>query len=298
MRNMLFTASVVILCAGMLAPHPVTATDLTEYEPNNTVATANPIVVGDIYLAAIGAMSDVDWFRFDTAGGAAAFTTEDGANLSPDDTVMALYAADGTTRLALDSGYPWHCYLARYFAPGTYYVKVSRGTYGQFTGNYVLTCTGGSPPHANDLCTGAIDVQGQGLQSWTLDLSANGGYYADYMPPQVESSCLPVPPTGPDAVYAVSLAANESIIISETGDCDVSLWIATDCGNLNGSCVAGADAVGGGATETVTYAAPMAGVYFIVVDSYDPAGCPAVVSIGSPVAIEGATFGTLKAMYR
>ena len=189
--------------------------------------------------------------------------------------------------------------LGKTLAAGSYYIMVDTWPTPNCIPSFTLDITAATPPPppaANDVCAGAIDIQGQSLASWDVNLTNAGTYYNDYSP--VAPSCTGYTANGPDAVYSINLAAGEEVTISELGDCDTSIWIATDCGNLAGSCVAGADAVGGSATETVTYTAAAAGTYYVIIDSYATGGCPVTVTVNAPVSTEESTFGTLKAMFR
>ncbi len=270
---------------------------LTETEPNDTAATANPIAGGDVYAASLSPAGDQDWFVYTTAGGSASFETGAGASPAAGDTKIYVYASDGTTQVAYDddSGAGLYSLVTYSFSAGTYYVKVIHYS-ATGTGNYTLTCAAAAPPAVNDLCAGAIDVQEQGLMTWNLNLNSAGGYSNNYS--LVYGGCTGYSTPGPDAVYKINLAAGEQIMISEAGTCDMALWLATDCANLLTTCVAGADAGVTGATESVSYQAVNAGTYYIVVDAYTAAGCPVTVSINSPVPQDEASFGSIKAMFR
>lgn len=271
---------------------------LTEVEPNDGVATANPIASGDVYAAGISPATDQDWFVFTTPGGPATFETGAGPAPAAGDTKLYIYASDGTTQLAFDDdgGAGLYSLKTYSFAAGTFYIKIIHYS-ATGTGNYTLACTAPMPPAANDLCAGAIDIQAQSLSSWAVNLTNGGGYYNDYSLPTT-GSCTGYSTPGPDALYKIDLAAGEQIIIQESGPCDMALWIATDCGNLVGSCVAGADAGVTGGTETVTYTAAAAGTYYVVIDAYSAAGCPVTVTVNAPVSTEESSFGALKAMFR
>lgn len=274
---------------------------LTEVEPNDTPATGNPIAGGDNYAANISAGTDVDYFTFTTTGGAASFETSAGAAPAIGDTKIYIYGTDGTTQIGYDddAGVGYYSLVNYNFTTaGTYFIKVI-GYSASYTGNYVLTCTAVAPPPppaVNDVCAGAIDIQGQSLAGWDIDMTVAGGFNNDYTP--AAPSCTGYSANGPDAIYMITLAANEELIISEFGACDTSLWIATDCNDLVNTCVAGADDAGAGAAETLTFVAPAAGVYYVVFDAYSAAGCPVTVTVNAPVGVEESSFGALKAMFR
>lgn len=270
---------------------------LTEVEPNNTAATANAIAGGDVYAAAISPAADQDWFVFNTAGGSATFETGAGPATAAGDTKIYVYSSDGTTQVAYDddSGAGYYSLVTYNFAAGTYYVKVIHYS-ATGTGNYTLTCAAAAPPAVNDLCAGAIDIQDQSLTSWSINLSAAGGYSNNYS--LVYGGCTGYSTPGPDAIYKMNLAAGEAVMISEAGTCDMALWLATDCANLLTTCVAGADAGVTGGTESISYTAANAGTYYLVVDAYSAGGCPVTVTVNAPVPQEDASFGTIKAMFR
>jgi hypothetical protein len=189
--------------------------------------------------------------------------------------------------------------LGKSLAAGTYYIMVDTWPTPTCIPAFSLDITAATPPPppaANDLCTGAIDIQDQGLSSWPVNLTNAGTYYNDYSLPTT-GSCTGYSTPGPDALYKINLAAGEVLTVDENGTCDVAVWIATDCGNLLGSCVAGKDA-GTTGSEVVTYTAAAAGTYFVVIDAYTAAGCPVTVTVNAPVANDISTFGSLKAQYR
>ena len=115
---------------------------------------------------------------------------------------------------------------------------------------------------ANDLTAAA---SGPGGASVTGDTT---GYANDTQP---ASSCTGYTPDGPDAIYAVTATAGQTITAMVTPDLwDASIFIATTC-QLDAACVIGADdSPFPGDYELVEYAVPTAGTYFIVVESWDP----------------------------
>ena len=75
---------------------------------------------------------------------------------------------------------------------------------------------------------------------------------------------------------------------------DLSIWLVSDCGDPENTCVAGDDS---GNPECVTWEATAAGWYYLIVDTYSGCGC-VTVTIESPVATESANWGAVKALYR
>ena len=124
-----------------------------EVEPNDGAADAMPLALGARALGRLGSPSDQDWYRLElTAGQPISVTTratcdeavepEAGAVAQTIDTEIRLYAADGTSELALATGDPGGGAAARlidYLVPqsGTYFVRVG-GESGAL-GAYVVT---------------------------------------------------------------------------------------------------------------------------------------------------------------
>ncbi|MBK8167519.1 MAG: PPC domain-containing protein [bacterium] len=188
--------------------------------------------------------------------------------------------------------------LGKTLAAGSYYIMVDTWPTPNCVPSFSLDITAATPPPppaVNDVCSGAIDIQAQGLSSWEVDLTNAGTYYNDYS--LVTPSCTGYTTPGPDAIYKIDMAAGETLTVDENGTCDVALWIATDCDNLLASCVAGADATTSG-SEVVTFEATVAGTYYVVIDAYTAAGCPVTVTVNAPVSAETESFGALKAMFR
>ena len=199
--------------------------------------------------------------------------------------------------MATGTGAAARSILGKTLTPGSYYIMVDTYPAPNCIPSFTLDVTAATPPPpaANDLCTGAIDIQAQGLASWGVNLTNAGTYYNDYN--LVSPSCTGYTTAGPDALYKIDLALGETLTVDENGTCDLAVWIATDCGNLIGTCVAGADETTTG-SEIVTYTAAAAGTYYVVIDAYNATGCPVTVTVNAPVATEASSFGSLKAQYR
>jgi hypothetical protein len=176
--------------------------------------------------------------------------------------------------------------------PGTYYIVVDG--YGTAAGPYTLTvnCTECLPPPANDDCDGAIDLQEQGLSTFTVDLCAYTNQYSG-----AYGDCTGYSDAGADAIYKIYLTAGEIFNVTEDGTHDMSLYLVTDCADIIGTCVAGSDNCCSGAQEIVSYAAEADGWYYLIVDGYN--GCGEVtVTITDPIATDPETWGSVKSLYR
>lgn len=128
-------------------------------EPNDTPSQAIPLPAGGASLdGSIGLATDEDWFRINVPdGGNIRAETSDGAGGCAFDTVVTLFAPDGTTELGADddSGSgpcslidPSSSAFARDMAPGAYFLKITgKGS----TGTYRLVVSAGSPSCGNGL---------------------------------------------------------------------------------------------------------------------------------------------------
>ncbi len=120
-------------------------TDLTEQEPNNTSADANPLTLGDTVSGAIQSPTDFDYWGFDVSGPllveSGVETWQLGSSLAP---ALTLYDTDGVTVLAqIDAaaGEPRIRHMIQ--AAGRYFMRV--GATWETTGLYLLSVNGLEP---------------------------------------------------------------------------------------------------------------------------------------------------------
>jgi hypothetical protein len=93
--------------AGVVArPAALVLTPIPESEPNNTPATADPLVLAGGCQAASGAISptgDLDYYSFTAAAGAKVWALVDtGPSTTTRDSILTLFGPDGTTVLEID----------------------------------------------------------------------------------------------------------------------------------------------------------------------------------------------------
>lgn len=172
-------------------------------------------------------------------------------------------------------------------APGSYYIMVDTWPAPACIPSFDLSVTF-PVTYANPTCELAIDLQQQGLTSFPVYTC---GALADYSP---ANGCTGYQAGGEDAVWKIHLAAGQTLTATLTdADYDASLYVLTDCTDMN-SCVAGGDD-----PETFSYVATAEGWYYLVVDGYQVGGCGnSVLTIAAPVAQERTNWGSAKAMYR
>ena len=150
------------------------------------------------------------------------------------------------------------------------------------------------PPPANDLCENAIDLREQGLTDFVVDLCLAANDYS-----ALSGGCTGYTSTGKDLVYKIFLGLGETITASMQGTHDAALWLVTDCADAANTCVVGADATVSEGYETITYVAPAAGWFYMIVDGYGTDSCSlTTVSIDAPVSNEDASWSDVKSMYR
>ena len=122
-----------------------------------------------------------------------------------------------------------------------------------------------SDPPPNDQCSGAIVIP-----CGTFNYSGNTQNAAnDYTFTDSTLSCTGYREDGNDIVYQVAAQAGDSLWLRYYSLADGAVYIVTDCGNVQGTCVAGADLnPEAGQIEALNYGFKTAGTYYIILDSY------------------------------
>ena len=153
----------------------------------------------------------------------------------------------------------------RFAAGGTYYLILD--SYGLNSGGLwmavgQLVC-GSSTPPSNDLWEAAIPIP-----CGPFSLSGSTQFaHANYGPSSAGSSCTTHLADGADVVYRLNISAGDSIAVDYNNSTDGALYIVSDCSDVNGTCIAGADLTGAGQTETLRYKFSYSGVFYLVLDS-------------------------------
>ena len=272
----------------------------TEVEPNDTFGTANTLTAGDDMNAGIIPAAEVDWFAITvTAGLEYEFETHPG---DIGDTKLYIFDTDGTTQLAYvdDGGVGYYSYLTYTFAAdGTYFVEIT-GYSSSTTGTYILTATEGDPPPpppANDTCADAEIIP---TGAYSIDSSTTSAA-GDYSP--TLSTCTGYGAAGNDLVYVICLGDGETFDVTMTAGFDDSIYLVLDCEDIDGTCVAGADAYPSGSTFTYTNASGSSLQLYLIVDGYGSTNNGdfniAGVNGGTcdPVGNESMNWGSVKAMF-
>lgn len=279
----LMLLAVLVACAGTAFADKYDATEkpweytvyappraiVPEAEPNDA-CPGQAINCGDaVEPAAINPGGDLDWYSFAANAGDVLTIGTDAYNGSSIDTYLELYFNCGSTMIAYDddSGPNLFSLISNFTAPstGTYTVK-ARGYSASVVGDYRLfvTCVPGQPPPDNDVCSGAIPIERCTQGSLSGDLQP---YTNNYDPGS--SGCTGYAAAGKDAVYVLNLQQYDVVNFSYTQlSADASFYLVTDCSNVTGSCVAGADDTVTGQAEVITYTVTNPGTYYLILDCY------------------------------
>jgi hypothetical protein len=238
---------------------------------NDTCDAAQWMTCNDVVNPAYLDMDNVDWYSWVMEVGNALTCGTDAVNSGDNtDTYIELYSGDCTTLLAQndDSGPDLYSLISNFVAPytGVYKLKVrgySCWDHGPY--RFFLNCVTAPPPPANDLCSGAIEI----LRCTTGELQGDNANYHDDYDPGTGGCASQYAEHGKDSVYFVHLEPGDIVDMTYTQlAADGALYIVTDCSNVSGSCVAGADDTTTGQPEVLHYVASASGTYFVILDSY------------------------------
>lgn len=268
----------------------------TEVEPNDDCGTATVVTLDDPMQASIDPAGDVDWFEFTvTEAGCYDFETAPGEGQDGGDTQMYLYADDCVTELAYndDGGEGLYSKFQVNLDPGTYFVYVNEYGNNGVIDAYVLSVITCPPPPENDTCEGAILLP-EGDSFFQVDLCTAVN---DYSP--LSGGCTGYTANGPDVVYYVDLLPGGTISACENptggGYIDLSIYLITDCENVDATCVAGDDS---GNPECIDYLSPDGGRYYLIVDTYSGCGdVDVTVNVCGSTPTQATSWSTVKALY-
>ncbi len=151
-------------------------------------------------------------------------------------------------------------------------------------------------PPVNDTCDGAIVIDaGPFAMAGDLTLANN-----DYDP--LNGGCTFYAAAGQDVAYSAAIDIGAMFTVSVLAEHDGSIYLVTDCGDVVGSCLVGADDTMGGQAEVIVYTNNTGAVVhaFLIVDAYnyDAGEFTMTGQNGVVVATESATFSRIKASYR
>jgi hypothetical protein len=247
-----------------------------EQEPNDPCTSAQPVLCGDVIdPGCVDPIGDHDWYSF-TVNAGDFITCGTDASSDPGlptlDTYIELYADDCATQLTYDDdgGPGLYSLISEFQAPytGTYNLLVrSYGDY--YSGCYMafVECGEPPPPPPCDTCESAEEVPCviERCTAGTLN-GDTADYYNNYSP---ANDCTGYSANGNDQVYYMDLEAGDICDFVYTQlEWDTSLYILTDCSDMN-SCVVGADATYGGEPESILgWEVPATGRYYLILDAW------------------------------
>lgn len=280
------------------------AAQVVEEEPNDTRETAQTVAVGVVVDADVP-VSDVDWFRVDVSAQDFVTISTSARDASLTDTVIDVYALDGTTPLASDDdgGMALFSAVRSLAAPvdGTILVRVTRfGTLGDDA--YALTVEPASAPAAppsNDAAATAEVLDGCNaiLIGSTVGATSTVGAIACAGPDQL----------GGDVFYRVEVPYSYQLTIQvepSTSDFDPAAYLFTDPSDPAGSCVIGIDEAYAGEAETLIFTnespEELPVQLYLAIDSWDPqrpGDYSAQVTCDFVVSGDETSFGAIKARF-
>jgi len=225
-----------------------------------TVGPATIVATGDTEGATpsasgsnlcIPAAPDV-YYSFDLAADARVV-----AEVSADNPVALAFVDDGCMANGPCTPTGRRQRLDRPLGAGTHLLRVASAT-GAATA-FTLKVTA-PDPLPNDACTTAAPLAVPGSASGDTTWATNEVFF------DLGQSCTGYYVDGGELFHAVTLAKDQEIRIQLTPGpgFDAALYVMDACEAT--ACIAGADRPGAGAAETLTFKAPEAGTYFLVVD--------------------------------
>lgn len=94
----------------------------------------------------------------------------------------------------------------------------------------------------------------------------------------------------------MDLQAGEIFSATLDGPCEISMYIFADCSS--GVALVCADSGGSGGQEVIDFDEPGAGTYYLVLDTFQAAGCEVIVNTESSVAVNETSWSTVKTLFR
>jgi Cys-rich repeat protein len=144
------------------------------------------------------------------------------------------------------------------------YTATADGTYYLIADGYLSTSEG---PYTLD-----VDIETPATGETCADplpITCNGTYngdttgMADDYAPTTTACTGTAAAAGADQVWEVTLGAGEQITASMDAAFNAVLYLVSDCGDIDGTCLDGSDS---GNPETISYASPGGGTYYLIAD--------------------------------
>jgi hypothetical protein len=201
--------------------------------PGPDRAYAIALSAGDVVEAVAQFESNLDGSIYAVTNCANLTTCVEGADaaLAGQDEVMRFVAQTSATHYLIVDSFGSN-------ESGTHDLTVARYT-GETCGDSIPLAFGSTEPYST--------------QGRTNDYSPNSG------------GCTGYTASGPDRAYSIAMFAGEQLHVTATGNFDASLYLVSNCADVNGSCLAGSDS---GSVEEIAPVFAQSGTYYVIVDGY------------------------------
>ena len=157
----------------------------------------------------------------------------------------------------------------KFTTAGTYYMIIDSfgdNVGGPWSAIGQLICVVQPPPPVNDRCiTATLIPCGLFSFSGTTEFATN-----DYQFASAGASCFGSAAQGKDVVYRLDVGAGDSVWVNYNSSTDGCVYLVSDCNDVTGTCIAGADKVGANLTEQLRYRFNFGGTYYLILDSKSP----------------------------
>jgi hypothetical protein len=153
----------------------------------------------------------------------------------------------------------------RFSFGGTYYLVLdskSANTFGAWSLQGGIVCPVVTP--ANDICERAIPLPCGPFSRSGSTAFGSTAYNFNSEP----ESCTGYFASGRSVVYKFYVTPGDSLWVDYTNQVDGSIYVVTNCNDVTGSCVAGADETGTGETEQLRHRFTSGGTYYLFLDSF------------------------------
>lgn len=117
--------------------------------------------------------------------------------------------------------------------------------------------------YTGETCAAAAPLRTDAVPEWYTTTGRSN----DYSPNA--GGCTSFSASGEDRVYSVGLRAGDQLRVTSAPDTgyDTSLYLVSNCADVNGSCVAGSDRTGN-VVERISPVVQSSGTYYLVVDGF------------------------------
>lgn len=250
------SGAIPIPCGNIsLSGNTINATNDYDF-PDTTLSCTTYSAGGrDVVYSFTAVAGDSVWLRYQSSADASIYLVTDCSNVT-----ASCVAGSDNTRLGQVEDFRYG-----FKTSGTYYLildSYGQDTFGTWTlvGQF-LSCGFHAP--ANDRCDTATRLYCGPIVTSGSTASA----FNDYSFPSLGASCTNSLAGGRDVAYELDVSAGDSLHVNYTSTADGVIYLMTGCDVGPGTCVAGVNNTGTGATEAFNYKFAFTGTYFLILDS-------------------------------